>query len=399
MDMLDLIEEFLVDKDEAMRKLLTFFMNLVLEFEAEQQTGVSRYQRSESRTAFRNGKRTRGLKTRYGDIELEKPELRGKIFQTTVFDRYSRVERALECAIIESYIQGVSTRRIRSVVEALGVKGISADTVSRMSRSLDEEVQKFLCRPIELPIPYLIIDAVYLKTRDECRYVSKAVLIISGVRSDGIREILGMSVATSENEQYWRSLFEELKERGLTGVQLVISDGHLGIQKAVLEGFPNSSWQMCLVHFQRAIMRSIPQKYQEYFQKMLSSALFEDPGDLQEVTELLLEKGYLNAVSTIERFLPDIRNYRSFPVEHWKRIRTTNMMERVNKEIKRRYRVIGSFPNQNSLIRLVGSILMDINEEWVTGNKYLDMGLLSQIEMSSYSVDQVTQSIEKPLYA
>ena len=373
MDVLDLVRDYFIDQEDTTKKLITFFLNLVMESEAEQQAGATRYERSEKRTAHRNGKRSRSLKTKYGDIVLDKPDFREKPFETVVFDRYSRVERALENAIVESYIQGVSTRRVRSIVEALGVKGISADTVSRMAQDLDQEVTAFLNRPIEDSIPYLIVDAVYLKVRDHGRYVSKAVLIIAGVRSDGYREILGLKVADQEDEGFWRALIEELKDRGLTGVQLVTSDGHKGIQKAVLEGFPGASWQMCMVHYLRAIMRNIPVKSQDNYRPHLKAALFENNGDLMEIAEELHYNGYRKAAGTIERFLPDIRNYQVFPKQHWKRIRTTNLMERVNKEIKRRSRVVGAFPSEDSLIRLIGSIIMDINEDWITGIRYLVM--------------------------
>ena len=373
MDVLDLIRDYVIDQEDTMKKLITIFLNLVMEHEAEQQVGATRYERSDKRKAHRNGKCSRCLKTKYGDIVLEKPDLRGKAFETVVFDRYSRVERSLENVIVESYIQGVSTRRVRSVVESLGIKGISADTVSRMAQDLDQEVKAFLYRPIEDSIPYLIVDAVYLKVRDNGRYISKAILIIAGVRNDGYREILGLKVADQEDEGFWRALFEELKDRGLTGVQLVTSDGHKGIQKAVLEGFPGASWQMCMVHYLRAIMRNIPVKSQDNYRPYLKAALFENNGDLMEIAEDLHYNGYRKASGTLERFLPDIRNYQTFPKQHWKRIRTTNLMERVNKEIKRRSRVVGAFPSEDSLIRLIGSIIMDINEDWLTGIRYLVM--------------------------
>jgi len=371
MNILDFVRDYLTDQDEAMKKLLTFFLNLVMEYELDQQTGASRYEHSETRTAYRNGKRSRTLKTRHGDIIIEKPDLREKPFQTVVFDRYSRVERAIENTIVESYVQGVSTRKVRSIVECLGIDGISADTVSRMAHDLDQGVREFLERPIELPIVYLNVDAVYLKIRNHGRYVSKAVLLIAGVRSDGYREFLGLKLADSEDESFWRALFEELKERGLTGVQMVTSDGHKGIQAAVLEAFPGASWQMCLVHFMRAILRNIPVKSQNDFRLSLKTALFENNGDLEDICEDLHYHGYHKAVDTIERFSTDIHNYRVFPEKHWKKISTTNMMERVNKEIKRRSRVVGAFPSDSSLVRLIGSILMDMDEEWTTGKRYL----------------------------
>ena len=391
MDLLDFIQEYLADQDEAMKKLITFFLNLVMEFELEQQTGTSRYERSESRTAHRNGKRSRTLKTRHGDIILDKPDLREKPFQTVVFDRYSRVERALENTIVESYIQGVSTRKVKSIVEALGIEGISADTVSRMAHDLDQAVKEFLERPLEIPIVYLNVDAVYLKVRTHGRYVSKAILLIAGVREDGYRELIGLKVADREDEAFWRSLFDELKERGLRGVQMITSDGHKGIQGAVIEAFPGASWQMCLVHFLRAIMRNIPIKSQDIFRPFLKAALFENNGDLNEIAEDLHYHGYTKAVGTIERFYSDIHNYQTFPKEHWKKIRTTNLMERVNKEIKRRARVVGAFPSEDSLIRLIGSILMDMNEEWITGKRYLS---IDPYVIESAQVEKTNESLQ-----
>lgn len=377
MELFDLVLDYLTDQEDAVKRLITLFLNQVMEVELEQQVGASNYERTDNRVAHRNGKRPRTLKTRYGDLELLKPEIREKPFETVIFDKYSRVERALEAAIVESYIQGVSTRRISSIIEALGLKGISPDTVSSMSKDLDNEVQAFLNRPIECLIPYLIVDAVYIKCRDGGRVVSKAVLIIAGVREDGYRELFSVKVADREDEGFWRALFEELKDRGISGVKLVVSDGHKGIQKAVRESFLGSSWQMCLIHYLRAIMRYIPVKAKDDFLVSLKAAIFENEGDILDIAEELHYCGYCKAADTIERFLPDIHNYQAFPQKHWKKIRTTNLVERVNKEIKRRTRVVGAFPSDDSLIRLVGSILMNINEEWVTGRRYLSMDLSS----------------------
>lgn len=202
MDILDFAREYLTDQNDGMKKLITLFLNLVMEYELEQQTGSSRYERTDNRTAHRNGKRSRSLKTKYGDILLDKPEIRKNLFVTMVFDKYSRVERSLEAAIVESYLQGVSTRRVRSIVESLGITGISSDTVSRMAHGLDQGVQEFLTRPIEDPVVYLIVDAVYLKVRNHGRYISKAVLITAGIREDGYREILGLKVADREDEPF-----------------------------------------------------------------------------------------------------------------------------------------------------------------------------------------------------
>ena len=243
MEIEDFIRDYLTDADEGLKALVTFFLNLVMQYEAEQQAGAGRYERSETRTATRNGSKPRTLLTRLGKITLDKPQFRDKSFETVIFERYCRVEQALICAILESYIQGVSTRRIRSILDQFGIEGVSAETVSNLGKALDEKVTEFLNRPIEQPIMYLFVDAVYIKVRRNCRYVNTAVLIIAGVREDGYREILGVRVADSENEGFWLSLFNDLKSRGLRGVQLVISDGHEGIQNAVKTVFIGVSWQ------------------------------------------------------------------------------------------------------------------------------------------------------------
>ena len=234
------------DQDEGLKRLLTWFLNLVMQLEAIQQSGAELYERNEARLAQRNGYKERTLKTRVGEIVLKKPQFRDKSFKSCIFDKYSRVEVALTNAIAESYIQGVSTRRIRDVISHLGVERLSASTVSRISKELDEKVDEFLKRPIERPIPYLFVDASYFKVRDSGKYVTKAFLIITGIRDDGHREILGAKITDSESEGFWSGFFDELTDRGLRGVELVVSDGHKGIQSAVSSKFLGASWLILL---------------------------------------------------------------------------------------------------------------------------------------------------------
>jgi transposase-like protein len=369
---LSFIEDYLSDKDEGMRSLITWFLNLVMQLEASQQVGANPYERTSTRNCHRNGSRSRSLTTRYGDVTLTKPQFREKPFETQIFGRYARVEKALVNAIAESYLQGVSTRKVQEIVAHLGIDQLSPSSVSRIAHDLDDQVKAFLNRPIEQPIPYLYVDASYFKVRDGPKYVSKALLVTAGVREDGYREILGARIAACENETFWSGLFDEMKERGLKGVQLVISDGHQGIQKAVSTAFLGASWQMCEVHTTRAVLRNIPKKDQREVAEQLREA-YGSEQKLQEIADSLNSRGYRKAANTIERFLPGLLNYTAFPKQHHKRIRTTNVMERINKELKRRTRVVGAFPNDDSLIRLAGAVLMDINEEWVTGKKYLTM--------------------------
>ena len=372
MEIFELLEDYLIDQDDGLKKLLTWFFNLVMQLEAIEQSGAEPYERNETRTAQRNGYKERSLKTRVGELILKKPQFRDRSFKSCVFDKYSRVELALTNAIAESYLQGVSTRRIREVVAHLGVERLSASTVSRIAKELDEKVAEFLKRPIERPVPYIYVDASYFKVRDGGKYVTKALLIITGVRDDGYREILGAKITDSESEGFWSGFFDELIDRGLKDVKLVVSDGHKGIQSAVQSKFLGASWQMCQVHFSRAVMNNIPNRDKEEIAEKLRQG-FEDESKMAELAVELRQKRYSKSADTIDRFSQDIWNHRAFPKEHWKKIRTTNGLERINKELKRRCRVVGAFPNDGALLRLGVSILMDINEEWLTGRKYLSM--------------------------
>jgi transposase-like protein len=372
MEIFELLEDYLIDQDDGLKKLLTWFFNLVMQLEAIEQSGAEPYERNETRTAQRNGYKERSLKTRVGELILKKPQFRDRSFKSCVFDRYSRVELALTNAIAESYLQGVSTRRIREVVAHLGVERLSASTVSRIAKELDEKVAEFLKRPIERPVPYIYVDASYFKVRDGGKYVTKALLIITGVRDDGYREILGAKITDNESEGFWSGFFDELTDRGLNGVKLIVSDGHKGIQSAVQSRFLGATWQMCQVHFSRAVLNNIPNKDKEEVAEKLRQG-FEDEGKMAELAAELVQKRCSKSADTIDRFSQDIWNYRAFPKEHWKKIRTTNGLERINKELKRRCRVVGAFPNDGALLRLGITILMNINEEWLTGRKYLSM--------------------------
>jgi len=372
MEIFDLLEDYLVDQDDGLKKLLTWFLNLVMQLEAIQQSGAEPYERNATRTTQRNGYKERSLKTRVGDLELKKPQFRDRSFKSCVFDKYSRVEIALTNAIAESYLQGVSTRRIQEVISHLGVERLSASTVSRIAKELDEKVEEFLKRLIERLMPYIFVDASYFKVRDGGKYVTKAFLVITGIRDDGHREILGAKITDSESEGFWSGFFDELIDRGLSGVELVISDGHKGIQAAVSSRFLGASWQMCQVHFSRAVLNNIPNKDKEEIAEKLRKG-FEDQTKMAELAIELRQKRYSKSADTIDRFSQDIWNHKSFPKEHWRRIRTTNGLERINKELKRRSRVVGAFPNDGSLLRLGVAILMNINEEWLTGRKYLSM--------------------------
>jgi putative transposase len=372
MEPLEPIINYLVDPNSGLKQVLTEFLNAVMQYEAYQQSGALPYERSPQRKAHRNGTRSRTLKSRVGEIILEKPQFREFPFESRVFERYSRVEQALLMTIAESYIQGVSTRRMEELVKSFGLNRLSASEVSRICTILDEKVEEFFKRPIETKIRYLLVDATYFKVRQGAQYKSRALLIVTGIREDGLREILGASLAESEDSGYWLTLFRSLKDRGLDGVEMVISDAHKGIQKAVESSFLGASWQYCHVHFSRAVLESIPKKDKpETAEKLKETS--DDELKMQNLAKELREQGHSAAAETIDRFRFDLWNYKAYPKAHWKRIRTTNLIERINKELKRRSRPIGAFPSDKSLMRLAGCIMININEEWITGKRYLSM--------------------------
>jgi transposase-like protein len=372
MQSLEPVINYLVDPNGGLKQVIIEFLNAVMQYEAYLQSGALPYERDPQRKAHRNGTRSRTLKTRVGEITLDKPQFREFPFETKVFERYSRVEQALLMTIAESHIQGVSTRRMEELVKSFGLDRISASEVSRICKILDEKVDEFLKRPIETKIPYILVDATYFKVRQGAQYKTRALLIVAGIREDGLREILGASIAESEDSGFWSALFRSLKDRGLDGVEMVISDAHKGIQKAVESSFLGASWQYCHVHFSRAVLESISKKDKKEIAEKLKDAS-EDEMKMQDLAKELRDQGHKPAAETIDRFRFDLWNYKAYPKAHWKRIRTTNVIERVNKELKRRSRPVGAFPSDKSLMRLAGCILININEEWVTGKKYLSM--------------------------
>ena len=370
--MKEIISSFLKDSKDGKKRLVEWFLNSVMEEEARIQVSSLPYERTEERKGHRNGSRTRTLKTVDGKLELKKPQIREFPFETRVFDRYSRVERALDSVILESYIQGVSTRNVMNVVESLGVENISASYVSTLASELDASVKSFLERPIESPMKFIYIDATYFKVREDGTYGNKALYVCIGINPEGRREILSAHLYDSETEIQWESFFDDLKDRGLRGVELVISDGHKGIQESVTRSFLGAAWQYCHVHFMRNLMKLIPKKRQSSVMQIIKQAL-ENESLVSQAQDLLLKEGLEKASDMFERWYPSLYNYRAFGESNQRRLRTTNVLERLNLEFKRRTKKIGAFPSEQSLLRLVVSIMMDINEEWITGRKYMNM--------------------------
>lgn len=370
--MKEIISSFLLDSKEGKKKLMEWFLNTVMEEEARIQVSSLPYERSEERKGYRNGSRKRSLKTTDGKLELKKPQIREFPFSTHVFERYSRVEKALNSVILESYIQGVSTRNVMNVVESLGVENISASYVSTLASELDSKVKSFLERRIDRTMKFIYIDATYFKIREDGKYGNKALYVCIGIDSEGKREILSCKLCDSETEMEWESFFDDLKERGLKGVELVISDGHRGIQESVTRSFLGAAWQFCHVHFMRNLMKLIPKKKQSSVMQIVKQAL-ENESLVSKAQDVLVSEGLDKVSDMFERWYPSLYNYKAYGELCQKRLRTTNVLERLNLEFKRRTRKIGAFPSEQSLLRLVVTIMMDINEEWITGRKYMNM--------------------------
>lgn len=363
------VSKYFSEDSGAMKNLIRDLLNEVLREEASEQAGAAHYERSGSRRAHRNGHKSRGLVTRYGRVELEKPQLREVPFETCLFDKYSRAEKAVVNVISESYLQGVSTRKMKKVLSTLGVE-VSKSSVSRISEELDDGIKQFLARSLGAT-PYLFVDATYVKVKDNGMYVSKPVFIAMGVNQDGYKEILDSRIMDREDEDWWTVFFNDLKERGLTDVKMVISDGHKGIKKAVEQCFTGAGWQLCHVHFRRSVLKTIPMKQRKEIGQLLREHM-ESPNLLANLAEDLKHRGFDKAGNIIDKNISCLYNYLAFPTHQWLKLRTTNTLENVNSLIKRRTKPIGAFPNNQSVLRVIVNILMDMNEEYATYKKHID---------------------------
>ncbi len=364
-------------KDEAFSKLLECILNQVLNAQASEQVGADRYERSEERTGYHNGFRMRTITTRVGTIELQVPRLRDGKFSTTLFRQYQRSEQALVLAMMEMVVNGVSTRKVSSITEELCGKQFSKSTVSDLCKNLDPIVNEFRNRKLTNKYPFVIADALYTKVRENGRVRSKGLLSAIGVREDGKREILGFSVADSESETSWSEFFSALKKRGLTGVDLIVSDNHGGLVNAVAKHFHNASWQRCQTHFSRNVLDKTPKRLQPEIKQCLKEIYNAPKIEIARSLRNEMLETYTDtapkAMETLELGFDDVMAVMSLPKKYRKRLRTSNSIERLNQEIRRRERVIRIFPNEASLIRLIGAMLMEQDEKWTTGKKYLSM--------------------------
>jgi transposase-like protein len=360
--------------DDPLRDLLRWAVQELLEAEVSAQIGAGRYERTDERTAQRNGFRPRLWDTRVGTLELQIPKLRQGSYFPSWLEPRRRAEQALVAVIAEAYVQGVSTRKVEAVVQALGISGISKSEVSRLAAALDDQVDAFRTRRLDAAYPYLWVDARYEHVREGGRVISMAVVVGYGVRADGVREVLGLDVGLSEDVEFWRGFFQSLVARGLRGVQLVISDAQPGLKRAIAEVFVGAAWQRCRVHFMRNLLARVPKKAQA----MVAAAvrpIFQQadrPAAQRQLREVCtaLAGQFPQAVALLEEAEEEIFTFYDFPAEHRRQIYSTNPLERLNKELKRRSAVVGIFPNRAAVIRLLGALLMEQNDEWLVGRHY-----------------------------
>ncbi len=369
-------------RDEAFSKLLEEIFNQVLLAQSSEQVGAEPYERTEERTAYRNGFRDRQMTTRVGTLTLRVPRHRNGKFSTELFARYQRSEQALILAMMEMVINGVSTRKVEAITQELCGKSFSKSTVSALCKQLDPMVHAFRTRPLEKHYPFVIVDALYLKVREDHRVQSRGLLIAVGVNEAGYREIIGFQVANTETESSWGEFFASLKERGLKDVRLITSDNHKGLVNAVKRHFQGATWQRCQTHFSRNMLDHTPKALQPVIKEDLRE-LYEavDLDSARKVRDQILGKYGTRApkaATLLDESFDDITAVLAVPLKYRKRLRTTNGVERLNQEVRRRERVIRIFPNEASVIRLIGALLMEQDEKWQAGRKYFDMDLYYQ---------------------
>jgi putative transposase len=372
------------DVEDRIRQAAATIYQALIEVELTAVIGAGPHERTETRVAQRNGHRPRTLTTTAGDLELRIPKLRTGSFFPSLLERRRRVDQALFAVVMEAYLHGVSTRKVDDLVKALGADtGISKSEVSRICADLDAEVGAFRDRSLAgQSFPYVFLDATYCKARVDRRVVSQAVVVATGVRGDGWREVLGFAVGDSEDGAFWTAFLRSLKARGLGGVQLVISDAHTGLKTAIAAVLLGASWQRCRVHFLRNVLAQVPKGNAEMVAAAIRTVFAQpDAGHVRDQLDVIagMLGRQLPKVETMLRdAAEDLLAFTAFPPGHWKKIWSTNPLERLNKEIKRRTDVVGVFPNPEALLRLAGAVLVEAHDEWqVSDRRYLSEGSMA----------------------
>jgi len=369
---------------DFLREAVSILAHRLMEVEVSSQVGAERYQRNTGRLSYRNGYRERSWDTRAGSIELRIPKLREGSYFPCLLEPRRRVEKALVAVIQEAYINGVSTRKVDALVQALGMSGISKSQVSRLCAELDAAAEAFRCRRLEGEFPYLWLDATYFHVREDGRVTSMALVVAYAVNEEGLREVLGVDVGPSEDGAFWLAFLRGLVACGLAGVRLAISDAHVGLREAIAAVLVGAAWQRCRVHFMRNLLSLVPRDAQPMVAALVRT-IFAQPDAASARSQLTkvadsLRPRFPRAAVLLEEAEEDVLAYMAFPQEHWRQLHSTNPLERLHKEIKRRTDVVGIFPNGTSLLRLVSAVLEEAQEEWRTQRRYFSRESMNKLK-------------------
>ena len=375
-------KELLGNESELLKTAVQEIVQEVLEAEMDEVVGARKGERTAERMGYRSGYYTRGLITRVGKLELRVPQDRAGRFSTEVFERYQRSEKALVSCLAEMYVQGVSTRKVKAVTEELCGHSFSASSISRINRTLDDELHKFATRHLDEEYPYLILDARYEKVREDGVIRTRAVMIAIGINWDGRRTVLAVELANRESATSWRDFIVTLKERGLRGVEFVVSDHHAGLKKAIGELLPEAIWQRCYVHFLRNALDYLPRKADDDCLQELR--WLYDRRNLEEARRDLAawlqkwQQKYPKLCNWVDESIDETLSFYRLPLQHHKHLKSSNMLERLNEEIKRRTLVVRIFPNEDSCLRLIRALATETHENWIEATRYLNMDLLKE---------------------
>jgi transposase-like protein len=367
---------------DFLRAVAEAVVQLLMEADVEGLVGAGRHERTAERLNYRNGYRDRTLDTRLGTLQLRIPKLRQGSYFPPFLEPRKASEKALVAVIQEAWIGGVSTRRVDELVQAMGLSGISKSTVSKLCKEIDERVTGFLERPLEGEWPYLWLDATYLKVREGGRIVSVAAIIAVAVDAEGRREIVGLGLGPSEAEPFWSTFLKGLLKRGLRGVKLVISDAHEGLKHAVAKVF-SAAWQRCRVHWMRNALAHVPKGRQTVVAAALRQAFLQaDQAGARQVWRQVadqLRPRWPRLAALMDESEADVLAYMAFPARHWTKLHSTNPLERLNKEVKRRADVVGIFPAEASITRLIGAVLLEANDEWQLQHRYMPLEGMAEL--------------------
>jgi putative transposase len=372
----------LSEEKDLLKAAMQDMVQEILEAEMDEALGARKSERTSARAGYRSGYYTRGLVTRVGNLELRVPQDRQGRFSTEVFERYQRSEKALVACLAEMYVQGVSTRKVKTITEELCGHAFSASSISRINKTLDEELHKFATRQLDEEYPYLILDARYEKVREDGVIRTRAVMIAIGINWDGRRSILAVELANRESGSSWRDFLIALKGRGLSGVEFVASDHHAGLKKAIGELLSEAIWQRCYVHFLRNALDYLPRKADDDCLQELR--WLYDRRNIEEARRDLMawlqkwQQKYPKLCNWVEENIDETLSFYKLPLQHHKHLKSTNMLERLNEEIKRRTHVVRIFPNAESCLRLVRALAIETHENWIEATRYLGMDLLKE---------------------